>query len=255
MKSFSSQDVDIFYAEYGDCKASSDRTLIIWGHGWGQDHQAFDPLISGIKNADHIALDFPGFGASPNPSEVWGTKEYALALIDFFKKFNRPLFWAGHSFGGRVGLQLGTIAPNIFQGFILISAAGLKRKRPLHEQAKLWSKVRIFKTFKFMTKFGVPEDWVMKNFTNTDYKNAGPMRQIFVKVVNEDLTKEASKMPVTTLLLYGSEDTETPPEIGERLNTLIPESKLIVLDGHDHYTILQEGRHILAKHITEFITR
>ena len=46
---------------------------IIWAHGWGQTHDAFVPAIAGLAaDAQHIALDFPGFGASPLPSSING---------------------------------------------------------------------------------------------------------------------------------------------------------------------------------------
>lgn len=248
----------MFTGEYGDFKANPKKPVIIWGHGWGQDHRAFNALMESLSHeADHIALDFPGFGQSPQPDDIWSTGDYARAVVDFIESDkrleSRTLFWAGHSFGGRVGLQLGIITPDLFAGFIMIASAGLKRKRPLPQAIKIWSKIRIFKLFKFLIHFGVSKDWVMRAFTSGDYQSAGAMRQIFVKTVNEDLTEQASKMPRPALLMYGQNDDETPPELGERLSNLITDSKLIVLDGLDHYSILTDGRHILAKMIGDFI--
>ena len=55
-------------------------------------------------------------------------------------------------------------------------------------------------------------------------------------MVSEDLSDAAAKVSCPTLLIYGRNDTETPLEIGERLQTLIPESELAVLDGYGHRT-------------------
>jgi pimeloyl-ACP methyl ester carboxylesterase len=55
------------------------------------------------------------------------------------------------------------------------------------------------------------------------------------------------------LLVYADQDTETPPEIGARLNRIIPGSQLILLHGFDHHTILTAGRHQLVRHILEFM--
>jgi pimeloyl-ACP methyl ester carboxylesterase len=54
-------------------------------------------------------------------------------------------------------------------------------------------------------------------------------------------------------LIYGEQDRETPPEIGERLNALIPGSRLYLLRGFDHWTVLTEGRHQVTHRLAEFV--
>jgi pimeloyl-ACP methyl ester carboxylesterase len=53
-------------------------------HGWGRTHDDFRESMSGSAAASAplaaIALDLPGFGASPPPPEAWGAAEYATAL-------------------------------------------------------------------------------------------------------------------------------------------------------------------------------
>jgi pimeloyl-ACP methyl ester carboxylesterase len=48
---------------------------------------------------------------------------------------------------------------------------------------------------------------------------------------------------VPTVLVHGERDTESRPEIAQRLHALIPGSQLHLLRGFDHYTILTDGRH------------
>jgi pimeloyl-ACP methyl ester carboxylesterase len=55
------------------------------------------------------------------------------------------------------------------------------------------------------------------------------------------------------MLVYGADDRETPPEIGERLHRLIPQSRLLVLRGFDHWNVLTEGRHQIAQRLSEFM--
>ena len=48
---------------------------IIWAHGWGQDHRAFEQLAeSWAAGAFNILIDFPGFGASPRPESIGGLR-------------------------------------------------------------------------------------------------------------------------------------------------------------------------------------
>jgi pimeloyl-ACP methyl ester carboxylesterase len=79
------------------------------------------------------------------------------------------------------------------------------------------------------------------------------MRGVFVRTVNEDLTAEAQRVSCRTLLLYGRDDVDTPPEIGERLQRLMPNAELQVLNGLDHHTVLTSGRHQVVNEITRFV--
>ncbi|MEC7397991.1 MAG: alpha/beta hydrolase, partial [Pseudomonadota bacterium] len=91
---------------------------IIWAHGWGQDHRAFEQLAeSWATGAFNILIDFPGFGASPRPRVDWGTAEYADACAVLLKQFPRcERIWVGHSFGCRVGIQLAARHGNLIDG-------------------------------------------------------------------------------------------------------------------------------------------
>ena len=43
-------------------------------HGWRRSHRDFDAVLDGVAA---IALDLPGFGATPQPPEPWSTRQYA----------------------------------------------------------------------------------------------------------------------------------------------------------------------------------
>lgn len=240
-----------FYQKLG----STDGPLVLWGHGWGQSHACFLPLAGSLeKSARHILIDFPGFGKSSLPPEDWGTENYADVIASWIKKEKLgPAIWVGHSFGGRVGIQLAAKYPELVKGAFLISAAGLKPQRPLHK--KLYFKVRValFKTLKKLIPLGLNENWLRSKFGSADYRSAGPLRSIFIRVVNEDLSAQARKITCPVKLLYGTQDTETPPDIGERLTNLIKHSQMVHLEGQDHYSVLSNGRHQVAPHLKQFI--
>ena len=87
---------------------------------------------------------------------------------------------------------------------------------------------------------------------SADYRAAGPMRATMVKLVNENLTEAARTIRVPVQLVYGRDDTETPPALGERYRELIPGAKLAVLDGYDHNSILGQGRFQLQTMLKTF---
>ena len=84
-----------------------------------------------------------------------------------------------------------------------------------------------------------------KNNPSSDYNAAqGVMRQIFVKVVNEDLKPLLPQIKSPTLLVWGENDTATPLSDGRLMEKLIPDAGLVVFEGCSHYSFLDEpGRY------------
>ncbi|MCF8496269.1 MAG: alpha/beta hydrolase, partial [Alphaproteobacteria bacterium] len=242
---------EIHYDERGNGPA-----VIVWAHGWGQNLHALDALASPFeRQGHHILIDFPGFGNSPPPPRAWGTADYADAVAALIRsKTQEPVLWIGHSFGCRVGIQMAARHPDLVRGMVLIAGAGLPRKRPMHRKLSMKARVALFKFLKKLIPLGLNEEWLKTKFGSRDYRTASPaMRALFVKVVNEDLSAQAAQIRCPVLLIYGQNDTETPPEIGKRLNALIPGAELIVLPEQDHYSVLNEGRHQVAKLVNNFI--
>ncbi len=253
MHFFKFADTSIAYETVGTHDA--DKPVIIWTHGWGQSHAAFLPLINPLERlGHHVAIDFPGFGQSPAPDENWGTRDYADAIAALIKEQGfSSVIWVGHSFGCRVGIQMAAHYPELMDGLCLIAGAGLKRKRPFHKKIYFYLRIKLFKALRRFVPDGKFKDTLMTKFGSADYKSAGAMRKIFVRVVNEDLTAQAQETTCPTTLIYGSQDTETPPEFGQRFSRLIKDSKLHLLDGQDHYSVLQNGRHPVVKILKDFI--
>ena len=205
---------------------------------------------------EHILIDFPGFGDAPPPQDGWTTADYADLMARFLdaRPTSVPTVWIGHSFGGRVGIQLAARRPELVTRLVLIAAAGLQRRRSLVERTRIAAKIRTFKTLKHLAPVtGMDVDKLRERFGSSDYKAAGNMRDTLTKVVSEDLSNVAARITCPTRLLYGEHDTETPPEIGQRLAAMIPGAELSVLPGQDHYSVLGEGRHQVAKRIRDFL--
>jgi pimeloyl-ACP methyl ester carboxylesterase len=232
-----------------------DVPLLVWAHGWGHTHRNMLPLAeAGRRLGGSVLLDLPGFGDSPPPPDPWGTEDYADAVAEWLAQ--RPTerrVWIGHSFGCRVGLQVAARHPGLVHGLFLIAAAGLPRNRPLPERIRFAARRWAFRTARLLIPEGPRRAALRARFGSADYAKAGLMRPILVKAVTEDLTEVARAVRVPTVLVYGDRDGETPPEIGERLNRLIPQSRMIVLRGFDHWSVLTDGRHQIVQRLSEFM--
>ena len=228
---------------------------LIWAHGWGHSHASLAPLAEAMRpRADSWLLDLPGFGVSPLPPGPWGTEDYADAMADWLAGLPaRPRVWIGHSFGCRVGVQLAARHAEAVKALFLIAAAGLPPHRSVWTRVRRMPRRLAFRALRAMTPEGPARDRLRERFGSADYRNAGAMRPILVKAVNEDLSQPASRIRVPVVLVHGDKDTESPPEIARRFHALIPGSQLHVLRGFDHLSIIGDGRHQVTHLLTELL--
>jgi len=236
-------------------QTGSGPTQIVWAHGWGQDSEAFMPFAQTFAPfAASYLPDFPGFGQSPPPPEVWGAENYADETAKWLITLPAaPRIWVGHSFGCRVGMILSAKYPRLFDKMVLIAPAGLKRKRTMFQKISHNTRVYTFKTLKHLVPEGPKRDALRARFGSPDYRNAGVLRDSFVRIVNEDQKEFAKKVACPTLIICGANDMETPPEVSRRLHKKIRNSQLHILDGFDHYSILGTARHQVAGLIKNFM--
>lgn len=253
MQQFKTDTQTLSYQELGTKGA---EVQIIWGHGWGHTHKALQPLAESLSGYHHYLLDFPGFGASPMPEATWDTADYASLVAEFIGQLPpaKLRVWVGHSFGGRVGVQLGANHSTLNNAFVFVAGAGLRRKLSLCKRVLLTCKVYFYKFCKNLCRMGlVKRSWLDGHFGSADYRNAGALRPIFLNVIREHLADEAQKIHVPTLLIYGDKDQETPPTMGEEFAKYIPNADLHILQGLDHYSLLGEGQQQTIYLIYKFI--
>ena len=212
-------------------------------HGWGCTGEIFKHIASVLSTAyTTYSFDFPGFGASGEPTEVWGVEKYTQMVEAFVKEngIERPALM-GHSFGGRVSIVFAS--RNEVSRLVLVDAAGVKPNRPL----KYYWKVYTFKAMKWLCNTFLPKEKAQaiidsrrKGAGSSDYNNASPMmRAILSKVVNEDLTHLMPAIKAPTLLFWGNLDTATPLSDAKTMERLIPDAGLVVAHGTGHFSFLE----------------
>lgn len=232
----------------------SGKPVFIWAHGWGQSHTALEPLAKDLADiGTHYVIDFPGFGESPLPKDVWAATDYTDYLKAFIKSLNvDSVIWVCHSFGSRIGLRIAATSDMISQ-LVIIGGHGIPLKRPLWKRIKMFISVRTFKFMKLFVRTEKQLESLRAKFGSPDYRNAGAIRPIFMKIIQDDVSDIASNVKCPAALFYGAEDRETPPEMGARLAKLIPNAVYECWPRYDHYSILQEGKHQLLSRIQKIV--
>ncbi len=240
--------------EYED---KGEGRVILFLHGWKENLHTFDSLTRKLSDSLRvIRIDLPGFGKSEMPPNAWGLYEYVDCVENIIEKIHINVDTAiGHSFGGRVIIK--GLAMRIFRArrAVLIASAGIaKRNTPriiaFNILAKIGKVITLIPPFVFMRK-ALRKKLYTK--AGNDYENAGPLKETFLKTINEDLSESASRITTPTLIVWGENDMETPLHDGKRLARLIQGSRLTVIPNAGHF-VHKEKTEEIAKIIEDFIT-
>lgn len=219
-----------------------DKTIVLM-HGWGCNHTTVASIEAVALSCGYrvINVDFPGFGESEEPADVWGVEQYTRQIEALVRELGivRPTL-LGHSFGGRVGILYSSRNP--VDNLILVDAAGIKPKRSLNYYRKVYT----FKAMKRLMYLIYGRDEAERRLDarrakagSSDYASATPMmRRILSKVVNEDLTDRLELIKAPTLLIWGENDTATPLADAQKMEKLIPDAGLVSFPGCGHYSFL-----------------
>ena len=198
-------------------------------HGWGSEARKW------IKTAEYLAedfkviiLDLPGFGSSQKPHFIWGLDEYSSFLKDFIDYLElEDFFLLGHSFGGSLAAKYALRHP--VKKLILVDAACIRKKTFKKSFLRFCSKS--FESIKNIS-------WIRKNLyriVKSDYPaSEGIMKEIYLKVIKQDLSKDLEKIRIPVLIIWGEKDKITPLSQAKIIQDKIKGSELRIIEGADH---------------------
>lgn len=218
-------------------------------HGWGRsmgDFSAFCSLVPG--DGPWVArFDLPGFGSSPRPESAFGSSGYAKvvsgAIRQVVSQMPNPdqvrVIAVGHSLGGRVALALSAEDSLGFDlAGVVISGVPLLRSEMRAGKPKL-----AFRIARSLSRARLLPDSTMDRFRSkygsTDYRNSdGVMREVLVRLVNEDYTQMLEGLKVPLEMLWGQDDKAAPAEMAERAALISSELIELQIVPGDHFVAI-----------------
>jgi pimeloyl-ACP methyl ester carboxylesterase len=222
-------------------------------HGWGVDSSVMVPLMQRLSPLRRcIAIDFPGFGASPAPSRAWDVDDYATLVRDFMTANGiDQCDILAHSFGGRVALSLlaADSDRSTFGKVLITGGAGMKPRRSWRYYYRRTLSTILKAPFsllptttreKGLARLRTTSIW--KSLGSADYQQLqGVMREIFVKTVNYYQEPLLPRIPHDVLLLWGADDQATPLYQGQRLEQGLKNAALVKIERAGHYAFLDQS--------------
>jgi pimeloyl-ACP methyl ester carboxylesterase len=217
----------------------SEAPRVLALHGWARSHRDFDGVVSGDGHAPlpALALDLPGFGASPAPPAAWGAEAYAELVGNVLDDMGSPLVVLGHSFGGRVALHLAVQRPDVVRALVLTGAPMLHPRHRHRRVALAYRVTRRLHAVRLVSDDAM--EAARQRFGSADYRAAqGIMREVLVRAVNETDEAQLDAVRCPVHLVWGSDDTAAPLEVAERALTRLAQGDLAVHPGVGHLTPL-----------------
>ena len=204
---------------------------VVFLHGWGSSASAFLFVAGMLADGYRVTLvDMAGFGGSDPPEYPYGVPDYAADVLRIMGilGIGRAHF-VGHSFGGRVCLELAAKHSDAVKSIALVDSAGLKPRRGL----KYYVRVGAHKLLKKLGFKGLSG--------SADYRALSPdMQNTFKKVVNYDQSPLLCHILCPTAIFWGRDDRVTPMYMARKFKRGISDSALFLLDG-GHFAFVDDG--------------
>jgi len=229
--------------------------LLLILHGWGSNSekwQGIGELLSknGMKV---IILDLPGFGNSQKPSKVWGLDDYCQFIWGFINFLNLEKFYLlGHSFGGALAVKCALRFPEKIEKLFLVGAACFRRKAL--KKKIFYGIAKILKVFSFFPGYqSLRKGFYKLIVRKSDYSyTEGIMKDIYLKIIREDLSEILSRIQIPTIIIWGEKDKIKSVKEARLIQEKIKDSKLEVLPEIGHSPHLENPKK-LANILKKFL--
>ena len=236
MTHFLKKEKEFSYVEAGK------GTPIIVLHGLMGGLSNFDAVINYFsKTGYHVLIpELPIYTMSLLKTNV---KSFAKYLHDFieFKGFDQVIL-LGNSLVGHIGLYHTKLFPEKVKGLVITGSSGLYEsamgsgytKRSDYEVIKKKAQ-EVFYDPEVATKEIVDEVYKSVNDRNKLIKTLA----IAKSAIRHNMAKDLPHMETPTCVIWGKNDTVTPPEVAEEFNRLLPDSDLYWIDKCGHAAMME----------------
>lgn len=208
-----------------------------------------------------IALDLPGFGASPMPSWEIDMPAYGRLIQDFCEKLGiEGATLVGNSMGGFVAVEAVTANPGRFERLVLVSAAGILNtwNPELRATATAWAwrefgplfaargrqivsrpraREMVFRPFvRFPSR--LREDLLLEQIGG-GLEQAEGFGDALAALIRRDIREQLGEIEMPTLIVWGLSDRVIPVAAALSYHRRIPHSRLEIFERTGHVPQLE----------------
>ena len=229
---------------------------IVLIHGTAASLHTWDAWTDELKKTNRvIRMDLPAFGITgPNKNADYSLQAYTNFIHTFLFKLGLERFHiVGNSLGGNIAWNYAADHPDMVEKLILVDASGLptnKQPPAIFKMAKtpVLSSLFLYVTPKFLIKKNIEEVYeddskITEDLITRYHKMAlrAGNRKAFIDRAKIDFgldsmvnIKKLKSILAPTLLIWGAQDLWIPLDNGVRMNRLLPNSSLKILEYSGH---------------------
>lgn len=209
-------------------------------------------LMGGLSNFDAVTKHFSTQGYKVIIPELpiytmslikTNVKSFAKYLKDFieYKGLDKVIL-LGNSLGGHIGLYYTKLNPEKVKALVITGSSGLYEsamgggytKRSDYEVIKKKAQ-DVFYDPAVATKEIVDEVYETVNDRNKLIKTLA----IAKSAIRHNMAKDLPKMDTPVCIIWGKNDSVTPPEVAEEFDELLPDSELFWIDKCGHAAMME----------------
>ncbi len=215
--------------------------VLVLLHGLFGAMSNFAPLIEHFKKTHKVVVPMlPLLELDLLHTSVGGLKKFVTKFIDHSGYENIHLM--GNSLGGHVALVYALNKPEKIRSLILTGSSGLFENGMGDSYPKRGDKeyIRNKTSLTFYNPALATEELVDEVFEITSNRlKVIKIIALAKSAIRNNLGEELNQIQIQTCLIWGNNDTITPPFVGEEFHKLIPNSELHFIDKCGHAPMME----------------
>jgi len=229
---------------------------VVFLHGLPGTAQDFDAVAALLPGRHTIAIDRPGFGFSSGGYHP--LDEQLVTIRQLIESLGlRRVVLVGHSYGGTLALAYAEQRPQDVHGLVLVDAAAagqhsqaIERAQSHLVQALSWPVVQPIAdvTFSQLLRTASAQQGDARAFDPGDVNDDHEHRLLALNMQHDDLDafageqlhaddviarvdRELAHIATPAIVIQGAGDKLVEPQHGRRLATLLPNARLVMVEG------------------------
>jgi 3-oxoadipate enol-lactonase len=231
--------IDTFAGRIGFVEEGGDGTPIVFLHGVGSDKSVWAPQLEHFGRARRaVAFDYPGYGESDLRAQAT-RDDFAVSILTAMDALGMgPAHICGLSLGGVIAIAMHAIASQRCASLILADSFAVHPDgQAVYDRSVAASgDLRAFAQARADVLLAEPADPPIRNEVVETMARIDPAAyRIGAEAVwLADQRDRARAIDVPTLVVCGSEDKVTPPELSRELVELVPGARYAEIEGAGH---------------------
>ena len=248
------------FVSTGGMDFDEEKSSILLMHGSGLTHIVWSlhEQFYASQGFNILSVDLPGHGNSEGPSlksieEISDWVKSLMNVLDIKK-----IIIVGHSQGCLVGIDFASRYPNLINDLVLVAGS---YKMPVNQDLIDYAEAGDEKVILLMMKWGYEgsKAFIGGNPVKRIINSSREIREVLAVDLNacnnyKSGKESLEKINCPTLCIFGDLDKMVPLEVGNKMASMIKNSKKKIINNCGHMIIFEKAFE-MRKIVKEFLTK